>query len=188
MLAETTPEMKVNLKLRLFKYTNTSTGRILKMNGGYPDLVRFIHDYSKEHAKFKATGGKHPIIVLFDNDSAAAPILKAISEVKKEKVESAEPFVHISGNLYALATPLLNGATASCIENFFDAATLKTVVDGKIFDWSKTADKSKTYDKVVFAHKVVTAQAASINFAGFNPLLGNLALLINDHLSKHPST
>lgn len=188
VLAETTPEMKIKLKLRLFKYANTSTGRILKMSGGYPDLARFINDYSKEQTKFKAPGGKHPVIVLFDNDSATAPILKAISEVKKVKIAGAEPFVHISGNLYALATPLLNSATTSCIENFFDQATLKTVVDDKVFDWSKTADKSKTYDKVVFAHKVVAVQAATINFAGFNPLLSNLALLINDHQSKHPTT
>lgn len=186
LLAETTPELKIKLKLRLFKYADTSTGRILKMSGGYSDLARFINDYSKEQTKFKALGKKQPVIVLFDNDSAAAPILKAIFEVKKEKVEVAEPFVHISGNLYALSTPLLGGAKASCIEDFFDAATIKAVVDDKIFDSSKTADKSKTYDKVVFAHKVVAAQAATLNFDGFKPLLSNLTLLINDHLSKHP--
>lgn len=187
LLAETTPELKIKLKIRLFKYADTSTGRILKMSGGYSYLARFINDYSKEQTKFKALGGKQPVIVLFDNDSAAAPILKAISEVKKEKVEAAELFVHISGNLYALPTPLPGGAKASCIENFFDDTTIKTQIEGKAFDSSKTADKSKTYDKVVFAHKVVAAQAATINFEGFNPLLSNLTRLISNHLSKHPS-
>lgn len=186
LLAETTPEHKINLKIRLFKYADTSTGRILKMGGGFSDLARFIADYSKEQTRFKALGEKFPVIVLFDNDSAAAPILKAISEVKKMKVESAEPFVHISGNLYALATPLLGGTKTSCIEDFFDASATKTTIDGKTFDPSKTADKTKTFDKVVFAHKVVVPQAATLNFTGFNQLLTNLTLLINDHLRKHP--
>jgi hypothetical protein len=85
-----------------------------------------------------------------------------------------------------MATPLVGSKTSSCIEEFFKDETLGKELGGKVFDYSKDADKNKTYDKVVFAHKVVAAEAATIDFSGFNQLLANLTLLLNEHFTKFP--
>lgn len=155
---------EIKLKVRLFKYTNTSTGRILKLSGGYSDLSRFIRDYKSEMGRFKASGKQNPVIVLYDNDSAAGPLKSTIKEVTKKNVAGNPSFVHIYGNLYTMATPLIEGGTSSCIEDFFDSETLARKVDGKSFDGSKDADKDTTYGKVVFAHKIVAAEPQTIDF------------------------
>lgn len=187
LLAEIDSGSKIKIKVRLFKYTDTSTGRILGMRGGYGSLKNFLLEYNSEQGRFKAPGKLQPVIVLYDNDDAAGPIRSVISKITNTKLLNTEPFFHVVGNLYAMPTPLLEGAASSCIENFFDAETLKEEVDGKFFDYSETADKTTSYGKVVFAHKVVVPKAATINFSGFNSLLSNLSDLIEQHPKKFPA-
>ena len=184
-LAATNDKGKVQMKVRLYKYRDSSTGRILGLRyGGSSALNNFIATYKKEAAKFDAPGQKHSVVILYDNDSGAKKIRHGIKQASSVMVTGNEPFVHVIGNLYAVPTPLLNGAQESKIENFFDAAIKATTVDGKAFSDENDFDVATHYGKKIFAHKVVRPNAASVNFDGFRPLLNNLVLAINAHVAK----
>jgi hypothetical protein len=186
LLASVDADGAIKLAVRLYKYTGSSTGRILGLNGGTGDLSKFIHSYRAETARFTAPGKMQPVVLLIDNDSGASSIYSLIKEITKYKPTGQEPFIHITGNLYVCATPLLAGKPESMIEDFFDAATKAEQIGGKYFDPRTDGDTEKSYGKVVFAHKVVRAKADSINFNGFNPLLTNVSRLIKEHQLKFP--
>ena len=62
--------------------------------------------YKREIKKFKAPGAQHPIILLVDNDDGKKPIFSTVKEITKKEIMTEEPFVHVTGNLYLVATPL----------------------------------------------------------------------------------
>jgi retron-type reverse transcriptase len=181
-LAEITAKGEIRLKVRLYKYPRSSTARILGLNdGGSSSLTAFIVTYKKETDKFKAPGQKNPFIILYDNDSGASNIRKGVKQISKTTVIGTEPFVHVLRNLYAVPTPLSNGASESKIEDLFDAATKATVINGKTFNDKNNFDVAKHYGKKVFAYQVVRDRAAAIDFQGFRPLLTNLVKAIKSH-------
>lgn len=177
----------IKLAVRLYKYTGSSTGRILGLNGGTGDLTRFIQSYKAETARFTAPGKFQPLILLIDNDSGASSIYSQIKEITKYKPTGREPFIHVTGNLYVCATPLPPGKSESMIEDFFDAATRAEEIGGKKFDPSTDGETDKSYGKVVFAHKVVRAKADTLRFDGFEPLLANVSKLIEEHRLRFPT-
>ncbi len=184
-LAATNDKGKVQIKVRLYKYRDSSTARILGLRyGGSSSLNNFIATYKKETAKFKASGQKNAVVILYDSDSGAKKIRNGIKQASGSTVTGNEPFVHVIGNLYAVPTPLRNGAQESKIENFFDAAIKATTVDGKAFSDENDFDTTTHYGKKVFAHKVIRPNADSVNFDGFRLLLNNLVLTINAHVAK----
>jgi RNA-directed DNA polymerase len=181
-LAEITAKGAVRLKVRLYKYPRSSTARILGLHdGGSGPLAAFIATYKRETDKFKAPGQKSPIIIFYDNDSGAKTIRAALKETRGRPVKCTEPFVHAIRNMYAVPTPLINGATESKIEDFFDEATKASVIGGKTFNDKNGFDIAKHYGKKIFAHHVVRYGADSVNFEGFRPLLTNLVAAIQSH-------
>src|SRR5207237_41237 len=62
-LADVNPGVKISIKLRRFKYTNTSTGRLLGIHGGSGHLKHFIWTYKTDAAQFKAPGKRWPVIL-----------------------------------------------------------------------------------------------------------------------------
>jgi hypothetical protein len=67
-------------------------------------------------------GAQQPVILLVDNDDGAkgkGGIYNTIKDITKTMVMGTEPFVHVTGNLYLVATPLKPGAVQSMIEDFF---------------------------------------------------------------------
>jgi hypothetical protein len=187
LLASIDADGRIKLAARLYKYTGSSTGRILGLHGGAGDLKKFIPDYRAETTRFTAPGKFQPIILLVDNDSGADSIYSIIKELTKYKPTRNEPFIHVTGNLYVCATPLLPGKSESMIEDFFDAATKAEEIGGKKFDPKTDSDTDKCYGKVVFAHKVVRAKADTIDFNGFEPLFANISDLIEEHRRKFPT-
>ncbi len=182
-LATTNPAGKISLSIRLYKYRKSSTPRILGLHdGGTANLAKFIAIYKKETAKFKAPGQKQPVIILYDNDSGAKPIISAVSQASGKKLDTKQPFAHVIRNLYAVPTPLLNGATESKIEDFFEPSLKDTAILGKKFDDTNDFDTDTCYGKKVFAYKVVRPNADSINFDGFRPLLTNLVSAIESNV------
>jgi len=181
-LATRGPDGKIRLSVRLYKYRRSSTARILGLrDGGSSALSSFIATYKKETGKFKAPGHKHPVVVLYDNDSGASGIRNAVKQASGKMPSGTEPFVHVIRNLYAIATPLSNGARESKIEDFFEATLKATVIAGKTFDEKNGFDTATHYGKSVFAYRVVRPNADSINFNGFRPLLTNLVSAIRSH-------
>ncbi len=188
-LATIVPNGKININVRLYKYRRSSTARLLGLHDGGSGLLnKFIATYKKETAKFKAPGEKHPVMILYDNDSGAAPIRNAVKEACGRTLKGTEPFVHVVRNLYVIPTPLLAGAQQSKIEDFFEATLKATVISDKNFDDKNDFDTATHYGKKVFAHKVVTPHASSINFNGFRSLLTNLVLAIKSHATTHAGT
>jgi RNA-directed DNA polymerase len=181
-LAEIKPDGTIRLKVRLYKYPQTSTARILGLkDGGSGHLTGFLQMHKKETEKFKAPGLTDAVIVLYDNDDGAAPINKALKGTFKVNITGKEPFVHLHKNVYAATTPLIAGNVQSRIEDFFTAQTLALPYDGKTFNPAKDADKTKHFSKQIFAHKVVRPNADKIDFTGFKPLLTNITAAILKH-------
>ena len=179
-LAEVKKGGKVQLKVRLYKYRQSSTARILGLkDGGTGGLKHFINSYRVETERFSAPGMTQPVVVLFDNDSGAKPIQAMVKDITKQQV--TPPFLRVVKNLYAMPTPLPTGATESTIEDFFDAATKATSYNGKTFHVGPGFDGTKHIGKQIFAHRVVRPNAATINFDGFKPLLSNIVAIIKTH-------
>jgi RNA-directed DNA polymerase len=188
-LATIKSDGKIELKVRLYKYRDSSTARVLGLrDGGSSSLGKLIGAYKKETTKFGASGEKHPLIILFDNDQGAKSIRSAADEASGKKLNTAEPFAHVVKNLYLVSTPLLNGATESKIEDFFEAQLKATPINGKTFDEKNDIDTNLYYGKKVFAHSVVRPNANSINFDLFRPLLTNLVAAITAHTNAGSAT
>lgn len=170
----------IKLKVRPFKYTGSSTSRILGITGGASQLKHFIGEYFGYLQGFTAPGKKNPVIVLVDNDDAGKDVLKLASGKFKATPVSTTPAVHVFANLYVVSIP----HAASDIEDLFEPAVRKVEIDGKKFDPDAKEDSTTHYGKTVFAHKVVAVNKDKINFDGFIPLLDNFTALIRAHAKK----
>jgi RNA-directed DNA polymerase len=177
-LAEVKKGGKILLKVRLYKYRQSGTARILGLkDGGTGGLKHFINSYREETERFSAPGMMQPVVVLFDNDSGAKAIRSVVKDLTKQQI--APPFLRVVKNLYAVPTPIPTGATESKIEDFFDAAAKAISYNGKTFHDGPEFDRTKHIGKQIFAHRVVRTNASKINFAGFAPLLDSLVAVIH---------
>jgi RNA-directed DNA polymerase len=179
-LAIKEPSGKFKLNIRLHKYSNKATSRILKMHGGTGQLASFITEYCRQITGFKAPGAIHPVIVLIDNDKGKSNVTSAVEKITGKTISGSELFIHVCRNLYVVLTPIIAPAIESCIENCFDNATLGNIHQGKKFNGAKKIDPSTEYGKVVFAHEVVRPNASKINFDGFRPLLDRIQMVIDE--------
>jgi hypothetical protein len=184
-LASIDAKGQVHLKVRRYRYAGSSTGRVLGLNGGHGDLKNLLLAYRDDLKKFKAPGMQNPVILLIDNDSAAAPMLSAIKQITGKTYAKTEPFIHVVSNLYVVLTPLIGGSSSSMAEDFFDAATKALPYKGKTFDQSNDYSTATHYGKADFAYHVVQPNAAKIDFSGFNPLLANISMAIEEHAKLH---
>jgi RNA-directed DNA polymerase len=179
-LADIDAAGKVTLKIRRFRYTETSTGRILGLGGGTGDLKNLLTAYYKEAAKFTALGMKSPVIVLVDNDHAGRTVFSAAKQIMRHphELSTENVFAHVFKNLYLMATPT---PEETGIEHLFDAATRGRKLGSRTFSPLDKADVKKHYGKADFAHKVVEQHAAEIDFSGFKPLLDKVVAVIAHH-------
>jgi retron-type reverse transcriptase len=165
---------EIKLLLRIFKYVNKSAGKTLDLSGGQGELSKFISAYLIEVFKhFKAPGvSQNPVILVVDHDDGGKGPYNAAGKVMKKHFDITKPFEHIAANLYLVPSPLPPGATSSCIEDCFQPATLAIPLGGKTFNYkSKQINEATEYGKAYFAEHVVKANANTIDFSGFDPLL-----------------
>lgn len=175
---------KYSFAFSLHKYSRSSTERILGIQGGSGDLKMFMLNYLTSYNFFKAKVKKQPVILLIDNDDGANDIFSMAKNYLGTKPTGKEPFLYIGGNLYLMPTPLLNGVTASTIEDFFDAATKAIPINGRRFDPKRAHNgPANTYGKTEFAREVVAKQANSINFSKFSDIFKTIELIIVDFQS-----
>lgn len=185
-LATVDPNGKIAILLRRFRYSGTSTGRILGLGGGTGDLTHFLRTYLTEARRFKAPGMQHPVIVLIDNDQGANAIYSLIGQLKKSpKPTGLENFIHLDGNLYVVPTPVGPKNAPSMIEDFFDLKTRSMQLKGKSFDPSNDYETATHYGKSDFAHKIVQPNATSIDFTNFKPILDRFVEVIDAHAATH---
>ena len=183
-LATVRPDGKIELKPRIYRYAGASTDRILGIKGGSAQLGNLIREYHFEKKKFTAPGLSNPVILVIDNDSGAAPIFGQIKAITGSAPSNTADFIHVTGNLYVVPTPLGAGGSQSQMEDFFDAKVKSKVLNGKTFDDSNNTDSETKYGKAHFAHKVVKPDADAIDFSGFDPLLQRIALVFDEHAKK----
>ena len=180
-LASKNSDGEISIKCRRFRYTGTSTGRILGIHGGSGDLKKFISTYKKEVARFKASGMQSPIIILADNDSGAEPLLNTIKDISGQKPRRTDLYAHIADNLYLVLTPITGTTRESKIEDCFTDDLRKTILDGKEFDPNNEYNSKTHYGKNDFANKVVKPNADSVDFSGFKPILDRFVSVLEAH-------
>ena len=169
--------------IRFMHYSRT-VHDVLQLGHGTGDLKFFISKYHKIVQGFGHAPLAHPVIVLFDNDDGGAELLGFAEANGAPNIafSSTDPFYYLGLNLYLVKTPE-KAATPykSCIEDLFDPALLKTVLDGKTFNPNKTHNAPGEYGKVAFAERVVVPNAATINFSGFAALLDRIVAVLDHH-------
>src|SRR5258708_3909618 len=69
-LATVDANKKISLNIRILKTVQTSTGRVLQLEGGAAFLKAFIEQYLTEIKKFKAPGMQCAVVLVVDNDTA----------------------------------------------------------------------------------------------------------------------
>lgn len=175
------------LSVRLFKYGERRTSEVTQLTGGVGGLCHlFKHFHSYVTDRIKASAPRHPVIVLIDNDSGAKDIYGAIAGItKKPRPSGSESFIHVTGNMYVVPTPLWASATQTAIEDFFDSATLSMPLGGKTFSRAKKIDDTKEFGKAPFAREIVAKHAASIDFTGFIKILDRIEAVLADYARKH---
>jgi RNA-directed DNA polymerase len=176
--------LKAVLKVRLFKYSETSTGRILGLNGGTGDFKDFVLSYGREVNRFKAPGQGNPVILLVDNDEGSKKLYNIAKGISGTKPNGTEQFTHISANLYLVTTPPLGEANQSMIEDFFPEHVRNTIIAGKSFNpRNDDFDPTANYGKHVFSQKVIAQNANQIDFSAFAEILNRIVAVIDHHKS-----
>lgn len=162
-----------------FPELNRKTMYLLDIGDGATPFLRFVQRYADDLKYFEGRKAKNPVILVLDNDAGPKALLNhLVSKVKScpndiNELKSSG-FVHLFDNLYLILTPLNAGENNSAMEDLFDAETLKTVIDGKIFSPAKHIDVSKYYGKHVFSTKVVRANKEKINFDRFKYIFNEI--------------
>jgi len=172
-------------KKRNIYLPNFSTAKILgNSSGGGPNLANLLMTYYNEQKKFKGPKGSCPIIFIVDNDSGGKVVLskmKEIAEAKKYPHPYNDDFYHVFGNTYIVPVRSLTKKFSS-IEDLFTDEDKKKTVDGKPFDFSKSADGKLTAGKASFAYDYVAKNPKDVNFSGFMPLLKILRQIVVNHV------
>ncbi|HEY2496723.1 MAG TPA: retron Ec67 family RNA-directed DNA polymerase/endonuclease [Candidatus Angelobacter sp.] len=179
-LAAEYPSLK---NIRIFKYPNTSTGRILKLRGGSGDIKSFIDLYRKELKRFKVVGQQNPVILLVDNDDGASNIRSVVQQITKTKPLATNPFMRIFGNLYLVLTPPKQGVAQSNIEDSFTDQVKAVKLNNKSFSPENNYDPQTHYGKAIFS-QYVDANAGTIDFRGFKGILDRLAGVVAAHAAQ----
>ncbi len=187
LLAEKPRGQPIDVKVRFYKYTDT-TARILNLAGGVGDLCKIISLYGSIGKKISAPNSEFPVILFTDNDSGAkgkGGIFSKMKSALRGKPDGNEPFYFLGGNLYVVPTPVSANGDDTVIEDFFDTQTKSIKLGNKKFNPAKSGFDSKTeYGKYLFAEQVVRKHQDKINFAGFEPILERIQLVINEHAKK----
>ncbi len=179
-LATVLPNNKVTVNIRILKTLDSSIGRVLRLGHGASDLVHLIEQYMIAMQKFKAPGMTQPVILLVDNDGGADDVYKTINKLTKRGVTRADPYFHISGNLYVVVTPLQEGVRQSEIEDCFDDSIKNLNLGGKTFSANSKADSSAHFGKNILS-QYVRENATRINFNGFRSVLDRIVAAIEDY-------
>lgn len=182
-LATVEANKKISLNVRILKTVQTSTGRVLQLEGGAAFLEALIEQYLIEIQKFKAPGMQCAVVLVVDNDTAGDKIYNTIRRLTKKKAPKSDNYVHIAGNLYVVLTPLKPGAAKSTIEDSFADEIRNLNLGGKTFSANSNADTTAHFGKHILSQHV-REHAGKIDFTGFAGLLDRINEAIEAHQAK----
>lgn len=168
--------------VRFFSYSN-KTHRMTDLRGGSENIAKLLRSYHATMARYRHRPMAHPVIVVIDNDSGASNVFGAVRRhlTTPASLTTTAPFYFLGENLYLVKTPEASGNGTSCIEDLFDATLRATVLDGKTFNSGNRPNYDLEYDKQTFLEKVVSPNASSVDWTGFEPLLDRIRLAIMDY-------
>jgi RNA-directed DNA polymerase len=179
----TVADKKITLNIRILKTVQTSTGRVLQLEGGAAYLKAFIEQYLSEIGKFKAPGMECAVVLVVDNDSGADDIYATIKKLTKKKVSRSDQYTYVAGNLFVVPTPLKPEAGKSAIEDCFADEIKNLTLGGKTFSRNNKADPAVYFGKHILS-QYVRENAAKIDFTGFAGVLDRIVAAIEAHQSK----
>lgn len=177
--------------LRYFNYGGL-VHEVMDLGGGTGDLKSIPLDYMRNlkpskgsHKPFAHKPMRHPVIIVLDNDEGLATVA---STVKKNfgmaiDIKSTADFYNVTENLYIVKTPE-NGSKNTCIEDMFPKKWRDHKINGKKLNAASKIDPTKDLSKEAFAKSVVKANAAKIDFSGFDPFLDRIFKVLVHHASK----
>lgn len=173
--------------VKFMNFTST-VHDVLQIGNGAGDLLHFIRKFPDALKHYRHRPLPNPIIVLIDNDDGAKDIFSIAKNLGAPNISrtSNDPFYRLAANLYLIKTPEIGAKGTSCIEDSFDPALLKTVIDGKVFDPNKKHGEAGKYGKARFAEKVVQPQKDTINFSKFASLLDRIVAALDDYAANPP--
>lgn len=162
---------------------------VLQIGSGTGDLLHFIRKYPDVLKHFRHRPLPQPVIVLIDNDDGAKDIFAIAKNLGAAHISrtSTDQFYRLAANLYLVKTPEIGAKGTSCIEDLFDPALLKTVIDGKVFDPNKKHGEPGKYGKTRFAEKVVQPQKDMIDFSKFAGILDRIVAVLDDFAANPPT-
>lgn len=182
----------LKFSLSFFNYGGKSH-EIMDLGGGTGDLKSIPLDYLRNLDSSKSDRKpmlhkpmKYPVIMVLDNDDGLGDVAGTIKKNFNVgmSVTSTQDFYHVCDNLYVVKTPEASGK--SSMESMFPKSWTTIVLNGKKFNPSNKIDITKEYGKEIFATNVVKANAAKIDFSGFNPLLSRIAKVLDHYAPPAP--
>ena len=179
---------KFKSALKFMKFSST-VHDVLQIGNGAGDLLHFIRKYPDALKHYRHRPLPNPVIVLIDNDDGAKDIFSIAKNLGATNISrtSTNPFYRLAANLYLVKTPEIGAKGTSCIEDSFDSALLKTIIDGKVFDPNKKHGEPGKYGKARFAENVVQPQKDTIDFSKFGGLLDRIVAVLDDYATNPPA-
>jgi RNA-directed DNA polymerase len=174
---------KFQSNIHFMRYSPT-VHEVLELGRGASQLKIFVERYHRYVARYGHCPLTQPVIVLIDNDEGGKTLFGAVKTKSKIEIsfQTTHKFYYLGLNLYVIKTPEQVAAPhISCMESFFDASVLATVLEGKTFDPNKEHEEEGKYGKLIFATRVVQRNVDTIDFSGFVPLLDRIVAALDHH-------
>ncbi len=140
---------------------------------GFANYYKYFKDKSEKD-------GRNPVILIFDNEQNTDRPLKKLKKDAKIQDVNIKNWINISGNLYLVTNPIVNGKDECEIEDLFSESTLNTLIGGKSFSRNSKSENDKYYGKAIFADYVMK-NYQKIDFSNFVPFLDSINSVLDDY-------
>lgn len=169
------------LLIGIFNFDGNAS-EILGLTGGSGNIKRFLYLYNESKKRFNSALQIAPAIILIDNDSGGKDVINMINGIYKKDIKLSDKttWYNVDDHLFLVKTPHIGSKISTTIEDFLPAAVKNVTLNGKTFSSAPKFDTSKHFGKVALSN-YVQANAATIDFSGFEELLNGLDAAIAAH-------
>lgn len=170
---------KFEYKIRFVRHSSRRA-RSIGIFDGADNLASFVQLFLRMDKKFEAPRTTSSTIIVTDNDNAVMKKGRLFDQVKGitgATCDGMKRSYKIKNGLYLVPVPKKLKSDQVIIEDLFKDADKQK--DGRILSLEKSFDKTKFFDKVFFAEKVVKPNFDTIDFSAFKPFLDGIAKSIS---------
>lgn len=173
------------IRLVHFLKPTGTTRDILNLGHGTAGQASLISKYTSSLKNYVHKPMGNPVIILCDNDGGPKTVFKNAKKKSGTEISitTTAPFYYLGENLYLVKVPEGAAPHALEIEELFQPALLATKLNGKSFDPKKDHGDDTHYGKVAFSESVVRANASSVDFSGFEELLGRIEAVLKHYVA-----